>query len=499
MSRLHFCTPRTLSILSVLGALATPAAAQSPAPAQKQAPGAAKVPAGGPPERDRDPHPVTDRDLQEQARKCMTPRPTERQIASCPIGEVWGCRSGDVHQHCFRPPVPPPFTASSGQVFPAYTVITLMYAPPGTGSQVVYGTGSTTGSSTEVKHMFKNGVTAGSVGDVEIEAGFAFGVATGGVWETHKEANKTISLTSQIDKLNHEKDTFMVWVNPAMTINWAKPAEVTMQYAPRGGQAMKVVSLTVAELRDPSKIPASKQADLAHFQPSDYQHILKLDPLASPGAKLDPKRYTLESSIQLDGPDHPKDPIIGAGFELSSEDSSGELGGFTTETTTSVAFSTKFSLFGLFEEGMRFGTSLEWDVEKATSDTKGTKQTATASLMTPTVERHDIYDVYYDELYKTFAFVSRTPATEGSGKPGKAKRPALQGTVKKNGKPAASEVVTITTKDKKKRRVATNAQGKFRAFDLDPGTDEVQVETRTQSVTVAADKPAELDIDLPGK
>jgi hypothetical protein len=162
-------------------------------------------------------------------------------------------------------------------------------------------------------------------------------------------------------------------------------------------------------------------------------------------------------------------------------------------------------MFGLFEEGMRFGASMEWDVEKATSGTKGTKQTATANLTTPTVERHDIYDVYYDELYKTFAFVSRTPATEGAGKAGKAdkankaKGPALEGTVKKNAKPAASEVVTITTKDKKKRRVATNAQGKFRAFDLDPGTDEVQVETRTQSVSVAADKPAELDIDPPGK
>jgi hypothetical protein len=193
-------------------------------------------------------------------RKCMTPPPTERQVASCPIGEIWGCSSGDVHQHCFRPLISPPFTPSSGQVFPAYTVITLMYAPPGTGSQVVYGTGSTTGSTTEVKHMFKRGVTAGSIGNVEVEAGFAHGVATGGVWETHKEENKTISLTSQIDKLNHEKDTFMVWVNPAMIINWTKPAEVTMEYAPRAGEAMKVVSLTVAELRDPSKIPASKQA-----------------------------------------------------------------------------------------------------------------------------------------------------------------------------------------------------------------------------------------------
>jgi hypothetical protein len=346
--------------------------------------------------------------------------------------------------------------------------------------------------------VFKAGVTGGTQGNVEVQGGFSAGFTVGHAFEVKKETTNTIGLSSQRDLVDHETDVFLLWVNPQVHIEQTSQTAWSMSITPGSDETtgvkekMKIVWLTVAELRDPTKIAAFKRPDLANMKPSDYASILKLDVLATVGAKPDPRRYQLESSLQLEGPDQKDDTIPIKSREISNEVSDGGILGFVAETTASVTFGTKFSFFGLLEVGIWAGVVLEWDVESNTTSTTGTLQSAKATLITSTVEHHEVFDIYYDRIFHSFAFVSQNgPVTS--------KSVALSGVITKAGKPVANQPVTITLPDRLKRRVTTNARGKYRVFNLAPGTHEVHVEDQTRSVAVPADHPTELNIELEAK
>jgi hypothetical protein len=100
-----------------------------------------------------------------------------------------------------------------GTVFPRYLVTTLLYTPPGIGSSVTYGAGSTAGITTDVTRSFKAGLALTASGKfngsgVEASLGVKGGVKNGRSFEVSKERGSSIGLTSQIDEVDHSREGF---------------------------------------------------------------------------------------------------------------------------------------------------------------------------------------------------------------------------------------------------------------------------------------------------
>ena len=104
-----------------------------------------------------------------------------------------------------------------GSIYPTYIVITLLYAPPGIGSEASYGSGSTTGNTVDISNTFKPGLSFSTSGgffgnDIDGSLSVSGGPKTGTSWDVQKETISTLSLKSQIDNIDHSRDVFYVWL-----------------------------------------------------------------------------------------------------------------------------------------------------------------------------------------------------------------------------------------------------------------------------------------------
>jgi hypothetical protein len=254
-----------------------------------------------------------------------------------------------------------------GTAFPAYYVITLLYAAPGAMAEVDYGAQSTVGSEVDVQNLFKAGVQVQASGHIagvgtQVQAGFAGGPVSGNSWEISKTDASTLSLTSQVDPLTHDNDTFLLWTNAELDMTQIGTGPVQTTLTSRGGAAPIIVPVTVAELKNPSLLPPWKQTYLAALTPADYASIVKLDPLL-PTSNItvfgepqpDPTRFHKITSLQLDGPDRPGDPIPGFGIAVTNEHTDGTTDGYNTALTASIMFDTGFDLFGLLGANVQAG------------------------------------------------------------------------------------------------------------------------------------------------
>jgi hypothetical protein len=372
---------------------------------------------------------------------------------------------------------------------PPFYLITILYASPGNQSEVNYGNGSTTGSRSELKPTVQFGVQLQySTPGAELDVGYQYGNIDGHFFETKKETSKTLTLTSQLDRIDHSKDMFYLWMNPEVTIDRPSvgaPATVTLQVKP--GQPMRIVNLTAEELQDPSKIPANKKPLVAGLQPADLNKILSADPFVS-GVPLDADRYIKVDTLQLDGPDQPGDPISGNGLKVSNETESGSIEGSTHKVTATLLVG-----FDFLGTGSKIGGGFEWDYENTTEKIQeGHAQEIEVILRSSTVNYHDVVDVYMDTMFNSFAYVSTVAS------PTARRAPDLSGTVKdRNGRPAFNSLVTVTAPDGTRRRVFTNARGIYRVFGLGKrsGKANVSVGAQKQQVTLNAQNSAVLDFE----
>lgn len=387
-----------------------------------------------------------------------------------------------------------------GTVYPAYYVLTLLYSAPGAMSEVDYGAQSTVGSEVDTQNLFKGGyqVQAGvqiAGNGTQIQYGFADGSIDGTSWEISKTQASTLSLTSQEDALSHMNDTFYLWTNAELDLTQVGTGPIQTTLTSRGGAAPIIVPVTVAELKNPSLLPAWKQSYLSALKPSDYASILTLDPLISRSRisvlgepQPDPARFTKITSLQLDGPDRPGDPIPGFGIAVTNESTTGSVNGYNSATTVTATFMAGFSLFGVLTVGAQYNETFEWDYQKTTQSKRGTSQTATVTLKTGTVGYHDVVDVYYDTLFNSFAFAhAPTILTVGGGT-------LVGAALSPRGAPLPNRPITVTFADGQKRTVVTNAQGVYRVLGAPAG--EATIDTGRESTRVVVVPGRETPADL---
>jgi hypothetical protein len=387
-------------------------------------------------------------------------------------------------QHCL---------ALRGTLFPAYYVTTLLYAPPGIGSEVTYANGSTTGTTTQVTNAFKPGIgfstSGGFLGNgLDVSVAFSGGSKNGTSFEVKKESSSILGLESQLDEVDHSRDTYLIWTNVKIDVTEQGDSGLVLDLGVKGdSDAMNIVSLTGAELRDPTLIPAHKQANLANFTQRDFDNIRALNPFTH-NKTPDPNRFRHVKQLQLDGPDHPGDALQKEGTAVSDEHSAGVIRGLTTQLNVGLTLDSGFD-FGA-KTKLAVSATFEWDYESSTNITAGTKEEATVLLKTTTVGYHNVIDVYEDTVFKTFAFVSQTGPMLG-------KSAVVVGAVtNKSLQPVFNERVDVIDKNAIARTVFTNAQGIYRLFSIPAGDLRITVAGVTKTVTLQPCEKLELPFEI---
>jgi hypothetical protein len=384
-----------------------------------------------------------------------------------------------------------------GTVFPRYLVTTLLYTPPGIGSEVSYEAGSTAGITTDVTRSFKAGATLTASGKfngsgVEASLGVKGGVKNGRSFEVNKERSSTVGLTSQIDEVDHSRDVFFIWTNVRVDIDQSKDGTLNVSLGLSGnGQLMDIVPLTVAELRGQASIPEKKKAKLVNLTPEDFRNILSLHPFIASNT-VDPRRLRFVTALQISGPDHPGDSVLDSGRKVTDEQAEGVISGTSQELSVGLTLEVGFKLLTFLESSVKANLTWEWSYEKSTNITTGTKEEATISLRTTTLEYDDVIDVYQDMMFRTFAFASKT---------GRVRRTSavISGVVTNLAhKPLINQRVVAIQTDGRAQETVTNAQGIYRLFAIPEGKLRIEVAEVVKEITLVSDQAIELSFQING-
>ena len=349
---------------------------------------------------------------------------------------------------------------------PAYYLVTILYAPPGTKSKASYFAGSSAGTTTNTADLFGLGTKVGITGTAIATADYQFTTQTAQSIQVTKTAKTELDTTSVTDSIRHGQDMFYLRINPV--INYSQQQSpgmpVNISFGTAGGATMKVVQFTADELSHKETIPTDRLPDLANFTDADFAQILSADPWLSPGYQPDPKRFIQVTSLQLEGPDHPGDSIPGQG--TSVDDSQVACTTNTISQTIGADFGVAVGpdLFGIGDKATMVH-SVSWKNTNSAGNCNGASQTATVDLSTTTVDYHDVIDIYEDTVYHSFAYVSET---QGFGL--KVSSASVSGVVRNAaGKPVANQLIIVKFANGGTRRLFSNAQGNYRIFRAPPG------------------------------
>lgn len=376
-----------------------------------------------------------------------------------------GLGNSEVEAVCVpKPPV-------NGVVTPKYIVLTVIYAPPGADggsgkSSVVYGAGSTTGSTISSSQSFKTANTLSFQAGVGlagngVTAGVSFGVSGSTTnnqsLELKKSANSMVSASGPAqDGIDHDYDEIWLLLNPAVNVSVSSSTAEWMLANPNSSSVVQW--LTVGQLKGNQTISPGVVGYLhsAGITESDYPTILAQDPLASGSASLDPNRFILETSVPYEPPGTPSgssSPVQTFNQSNSSSMTASQVA--TSSYMVGLSITQNGNFFSLVTDKLSDQTSWTWTNTNQWSNAGGTSETASVSIGGPAYgyPGPTFLQIYYDTLYKSFAFVLVAPG-----------QPAVSGTLTTaSGEPLGAAEVTLVDKGTSQRTV-TDAKGEFRFY-----------------------------------
>ncbi len=137
-------------------------------------------------------------------------------------------------------PLPPPVTGSTA---PAYYLVTVLYAPPGTKSKASYFAGSSAGATTSTADLFGIGTKVGITGDVIATADFQFTQQSSQSFQVTKTDKTELDTNSVADAIRHGQDAFYLWINPVInyTQEQSPGMPINISFGTAGGSTMTVV------------------------------------------------------------------------------------------------------------------------------------------------------------------------------------------------------------------------------------------------------------------
>ena len=300
-----------------------------------------------------------------------------------------------------------------GTIRPAYVIMTLVYAPPGTTTtmsvqtNVQYANGSTTGTTTSASSSFKGAVDVkAQVGGMLDSASVDFSASKSETDSQSVEFTQGRSFTITVhgpsqDGINHDDDLFYLWLNPTLSVT-VDPHKSVSWMISIDGQEMNIQPVTVGELKNPATMPANlkRELDAAGLTPSDYESILNMNPFAFGPAAIDPKRF----AAQPQALSYVYNPAIvqTQGYTLSSSEI--QKSTHTTENTYGVTASASAGMQGIFKVTATF--SFQWTNSNTATVTEQTTNSASALIAQPSSSWNGSVEalVYWDTFYNSFMF-----------------------------------------------------------------------------------------------
>jgi hypothetical protein len=391
---------------------------------------------------------------------------------------------------------------AAGQVRPAYQILTVVYAPPGTNggkssSQVSYGSGSTTGTIDSTSNSFKEGVdvtasVGGTIGIVNLGASGDF-TASQTTTQTsqvniNKGANYQINVTGpNADGIHHNNDLFYLWLNPQLNVTVDHLGNVAWEIAVNG-QEMLIQYVYVEWLQNPSSMPPGVAQNLAAagLTTADYAQILACDPFSSGATAIDPNRFvpTLNS--------FPYEPPLAAGDPVPTMTYTQTSATTTTnsqevQTQYGVSASVSAGIQTPFSASIKVTGSLQWTNTSTSTQTTGSTQQASVTVGGPAFGYTGPTDilVYWDTVYLSFMFAFATG------------NPSASGTVHDSaGNPVPHQAMTLTVGGIT-LSTFTNSRGQFNFYGAAPGQGTVTVGNQHFIVAIEAEKSSTLRLNAP--
>jgi len=212
---------------------------------------------------------------------------------------------------------------TSGSINVKYVVLSVMYAPPGSSygtNYVKYDTSTMVGVSTDISASFKSGSSYSVDTNLATSAAVTpVGPASTGPkqFTNQRDTGTAISLNKlagvpwEVDGqatagIDNSADVIVLWLNPVLNFeflgNSTNAIWTGYSYDTADIDGMDLVTLTVAQLRNPSAIDGGTLAKLARswdgsglggLTAADYATILARDPNVVDGTNIDPARFDL--------------------------------------------------------------------------------------------------------------------------------------------------------------------------------------------------------------
>jgi len=356
-----------------------------------------------------------------------------------------------------------------GTIVPRYLVLTVIYAPPGTNgghssSSVSYQAGSTAGTTTSSSRSFKTGLS------VSVEASGGFFGSGGGAGvsfeasqsttdsqslEVKKSTSSTITQVGPSqDGINHDEDEIWLLLNPTVNLALSSSAAEWVLADTRS----PVQYVHVGWLNGHEAMPVGVVAALqsAGITPDVYPDILARDPFANGSAALDTSRFiSINTTFPYEPPYAANDPVPTSTYNISN--STIKTQGHELVDTFKVQISqfgtADFASFAKVK--LSDATNWEWTNKSSSSSSAGTSQSAQLTIGGPAYGYGGptVVQVYFDTIYKTFAFALLSASPTDA---------ALRGTlIGADGVPAAREEVTLEESSKIVHETVTNSKGEF--------------------------------------
>jgi hypothetical protein len=275
------------------------------------------------------------------------------------------------------------------------------------------------------------------LGSVEVSGDYSSTETTSNSETISQTQQNDIKATGNQDGINHDQDTFILLLNPSVSVYSGEsfhPAG-TAACAPSiewragvKGVASEPYKLTVQELKHFAALPTNvAQVMQAHgITQDDFNTILSLDPFANGPAPIDDARYVRTThTFPYEPPDISQEcnnSGVCSCMVMSSANIQNDL------TTKAVTSKTSYSV-GLTEAGT-FGNKallsakvtatqkFTWTTTSSTTNTTSSSKSATVTIPCPSVnwKSADDYtqiDIYWDTWYGSFMF-SPTVAVESA-------------------------------------------------------------------------------------
>jgi hypothetical protein len=383
---------------------------------------------------------------------------------------------------------------ATGQVYPEYHILTVLYAPPGTNggkssSQVSYGGGSTIGTTDSTSNSFKQGIdvtasVGGVIGPVSLGVSADFTASQTGGETSQIQINKGINNQINVsgpaqDGINHGNDLYYLWLNPQLNVTIDHLGNIAWDIGVNGPD-MQIQFVYTEWLQNPSIIPPGVAQALANagLTAADYAQILACNPFSSGGTAIDPNRFVLTThSFPYEPPLAAGDPVPTTTYTQTSATTT--TNDVQVQVQYGVSLSVSAGITAPVTASLKVTGSLQWTNTSTFTAVTGSSQSASVTVGGPAFgyTGPTNVQVYWDTVFSSwmFAFVTESPSASGT-------------VTDSAGNPVANQAVTMTVGGTT-LSTFTSSSGGYNFYGGPQGQGTIAVANQEFTVAVGPNEP----------